>query len=65
MYFDIEDQIENSFTKIDGLMAFVKDGRILIAVDSNASSKTWHDVKTNSRVRKMEEYLASKQHNYT
>ena len=42
-------------------MRFVKGGRILIAVDSNARLKTWHDVKTNSRGRKMEEYLASKQ----
>ena len=42
-------------------MRFVKDRRILIAVDSNARSKTWHDVKTNSRGRKREEYQASKQ----
>jgi len=61
MYCDIEDQIEYNFTNMDGLMRFVKGGRILIAVDSNARSKTWHDVKTNSRGRKMEEYLASKQ----
>jgi len=39
MYFDVEDQIENNFTKMDGLMWFVKGGRILIAVDSNARSK--------------------------
>jgi len=44
-----------------GLMRFVKGGRILVAVDSNARSKTWHDVKTNSRGRKMEEYVARKQ----
>jgi len=55
MYFDMEDQIENDFTKMDGLMRFVKGGTILIAVESNARSKTWHDVKTNSRGRKMEE----------
>ena len=61
MYFDLEDQVENNFTKMDGLMRFVKGGRILIVVDSNARSKTWHDVKTNSRGRKLEEYLASKQ----
>ena len=61
MYFDLEDPIENNLTKMDGLMQFVKNGRILIAMDSNARSKTWHDVKTNSRGRKMEEYLASKQ----
>jgi hypothetical protein len=34
MYFDIEDQIENNFTKVDRLMRFVKGRRILIAVDS-------------------------------
>jgi len=34
---------------------------MLITVESNARSKTWHDVKTNSRGRKMEEYLGSKQ----
>jgi hypothetical protein len=61
MYFDLEDPIENNLTKMDGLMEFVKNGRILIATDSNARSKTWHDVKTNSRGRKMEEYLTSKQ----
>jgi hypothetical protein len=52
MYFDLEDPIENNLTKMDGLMQFVINGRILIAKDSNARSKTWHDVKTNSRVRK-------------
>jgi hypothetical protein len=46
---------------MDGLIEFAKNGRILIATESNARSKTWHNVKTNSRGRKMEEYLASKQ----
>jgi len=32
MYFDIEDQIENNFTKMYWLMRFVKGGRILIAM---------------------------------
>jgi hypothetical protein len=61
MYFDLEDPIENNLNKMDGLMEFVKNGRILIATESNARSKSCHDVKTNSRSRKMEEYLASKQ----
>ena len=60
MYFDLEDQIENNFTKMDELMQFVKDGRILIAVESNSRLKTWHDSKTNSWGRKLEEYLVSK-----
>jgi hypothetical protein len=46
MYFDLEDPIENNLTKMDRLIEFVKNGRILLATDSNARSKTWHDVKT-------------------
>ena len=61
MYFDIEDQIENSFKKIDALLKFAKGGRILIATDSNSRSTTWHDTVTNTRGKKLEEYLASKQ----
>jgi len=61
MYFDLEDQTENNFTKMGELMRFVKGGRILIVADSNSQSKTWHDLKTNSRCRKLEQYLGSKQ----
>jgi len=42
------------------LMRFVTVWRILIPADSNSRSKTWHNFKTNSRGRKLEEYLASK-----
>jgi len=41
-------------------MRFVKCGSILIAADNNSRSKAWHYLKTNSRGRKLEEYLASK-----
>ena len=60
MYLDIEEQIENSFTKIDEILQFAKGARILIATDSNSRSKTWHDKITNSRGKKLEEYLASR-----
>ena len=59
MYFDLEDQAENKYTKIDELIRFVKGGRILIAANSNSQLKTWHDLKTNHRGRKLEEYLAN------
>ena len=61
MYFDHEEQIENKFHKMDEIMSFINGGRILIAADCNARSKTWYDVLTNSRGRKLEEYIASKQ----
>jgi hypothetical protein len=36
VYFDIEHQIENNFSKIDALLQFAKGGRILIVTDSNS-----------------------------
>ena len=59
MYIDIEEQIENSFTKLDEILQFTKAARKLIATDSNSRSKTWHD-KINPRGKKLEEYLASR-----
>jgi len=59
MYFDIEDQIENNFIEIDALLHFTKGGKILIATDSISRSTTWHDLLTNSRGKKLEDYLAS------
>jgi hypothetical protein len=61
MYFDTEDQIENNFSKIDAILQFAKGEKILIATDSNSRSMTWHDIIMNSRGKKLEEYLASKQ----
>jgi len=61
MYFDTEDQIQNNFKKIDALLQFAKGGRTLIDTDSNSRSTTWHDTLTNTRGKKLEEYLASKQ----
>jgi hypothetical protein len=46
---------------MDEIMSFINRGRIFIAADCNARSKTWYDVLTNSRGRKLEEYIASKQ----
>ena len=43
MYFDIEDQIKTTFTKIDSILQFAKGERIPIATDSNSRSTTWHD----------------------
>ena len=60
MYFDINDQIQNNLNEMDKLVRFAKEGRILLAVDSNARSKTWHDAKTNARGRKPKEYLVSR-----
>ena len=61
MYFDFTDQIENNFNKIDAILQFAKGEGTLIAIDSNSRSTTWYDTLTNTRGKKMEDYLASKQ----
>ena len=61
MYFDIQGQIENNLNKIDEIMKITKAEKVLIAADTNARSKTWHDHSTNSRGKKLEEFLAATQ----
>ena len=60
MYFDIDDQIQNNLKEMNKLVRFAKEGRILIAVHTNARSKPWQDAKTNARGTKLEEYLVSR-----
>jgi len=61
MYFDIQDQLETNFNKMDEIMKLTKTGRILIAADTNSRSKTWYAVITNTRGKKLEVYLAGTQ----
>ena len=59
MCFDIQDQMEKNFNKMDELMTLSPNGKILIGADTNSRSKTWHDVTTNTRGKKLEDFLAS------
>jgi hypothetical protein len=59
MYFDIQDQMRKNFNKLDELMALTPNGKLLIGADTNSRSKTWHDVTTNARGKKLEDILAS------
>jgi GTP cyclohydrolase III len=61
MYLDIEEHIENNFTKTDQILQFAKGGKNLITACNNSRSKPWHDIITNSRDKKLEEYLTSRQ----
>jgi len=63
MYFDIQGQIESNLNKIDEIMKLTKGGNVLIAADTNARSKTWHDHGTKSRDKKLEEFLVATQLN--
>ena len=51
VYLDIENEITMDLYKIENILQFAKDGGLLVAMDSNARSKTWHDVLTNKKGR--------------
>jgi hypothetical protein len=61
VYMDYNDLIENNIKTIEKILDFTKGAKIIIAIDSNSRSKTWHDVTTNSRGKLLEEFVASNQ----
>jgi len=60
MYFDIKRPIDYDLQKMQAVMTHAKGMGIVFAIDSNARSKSWHDVLTNKRGRAMEEFIISK-----
>jgi hypothetical protein len=61
IYFDYHEPIENSIRQLEKILNFIKGEKIVIAMDSNSRSTTWHDVLTNSRGKLLEEFFASNQ----
>ena len=61
MYFDINRQIQDDLNKVEAIIHHAKEAGVLLAIDSNSRSKTWHDSQTNARGRILEEFLISKQ----
>jgi len=57
IYLDIDNEISTDLNKLENILRFAKGRGLLVAMDSNASSKTWHDVLTNRRGRLLEEFL--------
>jgi len=47
--------------KIEAIIQHAKGVSVLIAMDSNSRSTSWHDILTNTRGRILEEFLMSKQ----
>jgi len=60
MYFDIERSIEIDLNKMQAIITYAKEMGIVLAIDSNARSTTWHDILTNKRGKVMEEFLISR-----
>lgn len=59
MYLDISRHIDDDLIKIEAIIHHAKGAGILIAMDSNARSTTWHDTLTNTRGRSLEEFIMS------
>jgi hypothetical protein len=59
MYLDIKNEITEDLHKIENIQRLAKGRGLLVAMDSNARSKTWHDVTSNRRGRILEEFLIS------
>ena len=52
-------KISTGLNKIENILPFAKGKGLLVTMDSNARSKSWHDVLTNRRGRLLEEFLIS------
>jgi hypothetical protein len=59
MYFDINRQIADDLNKTEAILHHAKGAGVLLAIDSNSMSTSWHDTQTN-RGRILEEFLISK-----
>jgi len=61
MYFDIGQQIEVESAKIEATLQHAKGAGVLIEMDSNSMSVSWHDSTRKVSDRDLEEFLISKQ----
>ena len=60
MYLDITEQLDKTNELINDILQLANTSGLLITMDSNSRSRTWHDKLTNGRGEKLE-FLISKQ----
>jgi hypothetical protein len=61
IYLDYNEPMENNIKTLEKIVKFTKGAKILIGMDSNSRSTTWHDVRTNTRGKLLEEFLSNSQ----
>jgi len=61
MYFDIGQQIEVESAKIEATLQYAKGAGVLIEIDSNSRSGSWHDSRRKASGRDLEQFIISKQ----
>ena len=57
VYFDIEVEIERYIGKVEQIIELAKGKGLILAIDSNARNKLWHDINTNQRGKTLEDFL--------
>ena len=57
MYFNSGRDIEEDTRQLEKVLDYTQGNGVIIAVDSNARSKMWHDTITNQRGKILEEFL--------
>ena len=65
VYMEHNEHIDNKLHRLEQILEFTKGAKLLLAIDSNARSQTWHDTTTNTRGKRMEEFIASNQFTYS
>jgi len=60
MYLDTNAEIDIKMAKVDEIILLRKGSSTLITMDSNPRSTAWHDNRTNSRGKTLEEFLTSR-----
>jgi len=61
MYLDITEKLDKNFKLMNDILQLANTSGILITMDSNSRSRTWHDKLTNVRDRELEEFLITQQ----
>jgi hypothetical protein len=60
MYFDINRQIADDLNKIEAIIQNAKGAGVILAMDSNSRSTSWHDTMTNTSCRILEKFIINK-----
>ena len=61
MFLDITEQPDKTNELINYILQLANTSGLLITMESNSRSRTWHDKLTNGRGEKLEEFLIPKQ----
>ena len=51
--------MENNLQTLEQILDLTNGAKLIVAMDSNARSTTWHDTTTNNRGKTLEEFIAS------